>query len=120
MDHVCIAFPVKPGMTDRARSFMRRLDSDRHAEFDASERRIGISKELWFLASLAAGDHMVGYMEANDFGAAMGAFVASRDPFDQWFKGEMLAVTGVDLNNLPPDFKPPELLSHYEVGQAVV
>ncbi len=120
MDHVCIAFPLKPGMTDRARTFMRRLDTDRRAEFDASERRIGISKEIWFLAPLAAGEQLIGYMEAADFGAAMSGFVASRDSFDQWFKAEMLAMTGVDLNNLPPDFRPPELLSHYEAGQAVV
>jgi hypothetical protein len=29
----------------------------------------------------------------------------------------MADVTGVDLNNIPPGFAPPELLSHYDVTQ---
>jgi hypothetical protein len=29
----------------------------------------------------------------------------------------MADVTGVDLNNLPPGFAPPELLSHYDAAQ---
>jgi len=29
----------------------------------------------------------------------------------------MADVTGVDLNNIPSDFTPPELLSHYDVAQ---
>jgi hypothetical protein len=38
-------------------------------------------------------------------------FVGSRDPFDVWFKEQMLAAAGVDLNNPPADIKPAELLS---------
>ena len=41
----------------------------------------------------------------------------STDPFDLWFKKRMADVTGVDLNNIPPGFAPPELLSHYDVTQ---
>ena len=120
MDHVCFALPVLAGQTDRARAFMRQLDTNRREEFDRSERRIGISKELWFLAVLPSGDHLVGYMEAADFNRGFGAFVGSRDAFDLWFKAEMLAVTGLDLNNPPPDTRPAELLSHYETASLSV
>ena len=114
MDHVCLVLPILPGKTDEGRAFMRELDTTRMAEYDRSERAIGITKELWFLASLPGGDALVAYMEAADFGSAVGQFSASREPFDVWFKERMQAVTGVDLNNLPPDFRPPELLSRYE------
>ena len=114
MDHVCLALPVVPGKTEQARAFMRQLDSNRREEFDRSERRIGITKELWYLAQLPSGDQLIGYMEAVDFGRALEAFVGSRDAFDMWFKAEMLAVTGFDLNNPPPNTHPAELLSHYE------
>jgi len=90
------------------------------AEFDASERRIGITKELWYLAALKSGDHLIGYMESANFGQALTSFVGSREPFDVWFKEEMLAVTGVDLNNPPADLAPAELLSHYEAESAQV
>ena len=116
MDHVCLALPVLPGKSADARAFMRQLDRERRAEFDQSERRIGITKEPWYLAQLPSGDHLIGYMEAVDFGRALQAFVMSRDAFDMWFKAEMLAVTGVDLNNPPADMRPPELLSHYEAA----
>jgi hypothetical protein len=115
MDHICMALPVLPGKTAEARTFLQQLDGPRRSEFDASERRIGITKELWYLAKLASADHLIAYMEAADFGAALQGFVASRDPFDMWFKAQMQTVTGVDLNNPPADMAPAELVSHYDV-----
>lgn len=120
MDHVCLAVPVLPNKTQQTRTFLRQLDRERRGEFDRSERRIGITKELWYLARLPAGDHLIGYMEAADFNRALQAFVGSRDPFDMWFKSEMLAVTGLDLNNPPSNMQPPELLSHYEAASMSV
>ena len=117
MDHVCLVLPVLPGKSDQARVFMRELDGPRKREFDASERRIGISKELWYLAKLPAGDQLIAYIESRDFGGAVGQFSASRDAFDMWFKQQVADVTGVDMNNLPADFAPPELLSHYDVTE---
>jgi hypothetical protein len=116
MDHVCVVFPVLPGKTEDARSFMRELDGPRLAEYDKSERAIGIRKELWFLAAMPAGEALVGYMESSNFGRALGQFSASQEAFDVWFKQRMNDVTGVDFNNIPPDFRPPELLSRYEAG----
>jgi len=116
MDPVCLVMPILPGKTADARAFLRELDGPRKAEFDKSERRIGITKELWYLATVPTGDQLVGYMEAGNFGQAVAQFSASQDPFDLWFKKRMADVTGVDLNNIPPGFAPPELLSHYEVS----
>jgi hypothetical protein len=120
MDHICLAIPVLAGKSEAARAFFKQLDHERRAEFDASERRIGITKELWYLAKLPAGDHVIGYMETPDFNRAFQSFVASRDSFDLWFKQQMLAVTGLDLNNPPANMAPPELLSCYEVTAAHV
>ena len=120
MDHICLALPIVNGKTADARTFLQQLDTTRHAEFDRSEQQIGITKELWYLATLQSGDHLIGYMEAADFKRALASFVASRDPFDLWFKEQMLAVTGLDLNNPPADMAPAELLSHYEATAAEV
>jgi len=115
MDHICLAMPLLPGKAAEARAFLQQLDGVRRAEFDASERRIGIAKELWYLAKLPSGDHLIAYMESGDFGGALQGFVGSRDSFDMWFKAQMQSVTGVDLNNPPADLAPAELLSHYDV-----
>jgi len=115
MDHICMAVPLRPGKTTDARRFAQQLDGPRRPEFDASERRLGITKELWYLAPLASGDHLIAYIEAKDFGSALHSFVGSRDPFDLWFKAQLLDVSGLDLNNPPADMQPCELLSHYEL-----
>lgn len=115
MDHICLVLPIVSGKTGDARAFMKELEGPRKGEFDISERRIGITKELWYLATVPSGDQLVGYMESADFGRAVGLFSASQDPFDLWFKRRLAEVSGVDLNNIPPGFAPPELLSHYDV-----
>lgn len=114
MDQICLVLPILPGKTEAARAFQRELDTDRKADYDRSERRIGISKEVWYIASVPGGDQLIGYMESSDFNQALQQFVASRDEFDGWFKRRIAEVTGVDMDNLPPDMQLPELVSRYE------
>jgi Family of unknown function (DUF6176) len=118
MDNVCLTIPVQPGKSDAARAFLRRLDDDRRDEYARSEQRIGISKELWFMSSVADQDVLVGYMEAEDFGRALGGFSGSQDEFDMWFKSELANATGLDLND-PPEMQLPELLSNFEAAVAI-
>ena len=113
MDHVCVAFPILAGKTDEARAFQRELSEQRMAEYDRSERRIGITSEHWFIATGSGGDQLIGYMETENFAKALGQFSESRDDFDLWFKQRLADATGVDLNNPPPDMQLPELVSSY-------
>ncbi len=114
MDRVCVVFPLLPGKTADARAFQRELDTDRKADYARSEQAIGITKELWYLAPLPSGDHLVAYIESADFLRALGLFSASQDAFDAWFKQRLAEVTGLDLNSPPPGMQLPEVLSHYE------
>ncbi len=113
MDRVCLAAPVQEGKADAARAFMHDLDGSRRDDYDRSEQRIGITKEVWFLAPTPGGELLVGYIESGDFESAFGQFVASRDEFDLWFKERFADATGLDLND-PPQMELPELLSAYE------
>lgn len=114
MDQVCLVLPILPGKTEAARAFHRELDTTRKPDYDRSERRIGVVREYWFLASLPSGDHLVAYFAAEDINKALPTFVASQDEFDLWFKRSLADVTGLDLNNPPADMTLPELLSSYE------
>ncbi len=114
MDHICAVFPILPGKTEDARAFQRELDTERKADYDRSERRIGITREYWFIASVPGGDQLVVYMESQDFNHAFSLFVQSQDEFDQWFKRRLAEVSGIDLNNPPADMQLPELVSSYE------
>ena len=112
MDQICLLMPVLPGRVDDARDFMDELDRDRSTEYDRSEQRIGIDKEVWFLASAPHDVSLVAYIEAADFARALEQFSASEDEFDRWFKSRLREVTGIDLND-PPAMTLPELLSAY-------
>lgn len=113
MERTGFVLPILPGKTGPARAFMDRLETDRKQEYAASEQRIGIVREFWFLQSTPSGDLYVAYMESPDFGRALQMFSASQDPFDVWFKERLLDVTGLDLN-VPPGGPLSELLSAYE------
>jgi len=112
MDQICLVVPVLPGRTADAKDFMRELEGDRNADYQRSERRIGIVKEAWYLARTPAGDQLVAYMESPDFAKALSLFSQSRDEFDLWFKRRLADATGLDLNT-PPSAPLPELLSSY-------
>jgi len=112
MNQICLVIPITPGKSEDARNFMRELEDERKADYDQSERRIGITKEVWYLASAPGGDQFVAYMETPDFGKAPSLFSASRNEFDLWFKRRLADSTGLDLNN-PPSIRLPELLSSY-------
>ncbi len=112
MDQICLVVPVLPGKTADARDFMQQLEGDRQARYQHSERRIGITKEVWYLARTPAGDQFVAYMESPDFPKALSMFSQSHDEFDLWFKHRLADATGLDLNT-PPTAPLPELLSSY-------
>ena len=118
MQQICLVIPVQPGRADDAREFMRELEATRKGEYARSEERIGITKEVWFLAAVGDGEAMVAYMETNDFANALRLFSQSRDEFDVWFKRRLADATGVDLND-PPEMTLPELLSSYSAEPAV-
>jgi hypothetical protein len=81
---------------------MRELEGERKADYDRSERRIGITKEVWYLARTPGGDQFVAYMESGDFGRALALSSQSQDEFDLWFKRRLAGSTGLDLNTPPP------------------
>ena len=112
MDQICLVVPITPGKTEDARDFMRELEEKRKPDYDRSERRIGITKETWYLAHTPGGDQFVAYMESPDSGRALSLFSESQDEFDLWFKRRLAGSTGLDLST-PPSGPLPELLSSY-------
>lgn len=112
LQHVCLVVPILPGRSEDARAFMRELETDQREGYAASEQRIGITKEVWHLASVQGSDMLIASIETPDFASALEAFVASRDDFDLWFKRRLADATGLDLND-PPAISLPETLSVY-------
>lgn len=112
VQHVCLVIPILADRSDDARAFMRELDGARSEDYAASEQRIGITREVWHLASMPGGDALIASIESRNFESALELFSASRDDFDLWFKRRLAAATGLDLND-PPAISLPETLSVY-------
>jgi hypothetical protein len=118
MDHTCIVAPVKPGKEKALHDFYREIEGARRDDYDRSEQRLGISKEVAFSAKTDGGSVAIIYIESDDFDSAFGQFVQSQDEFDLWFKQQVLDISGLDLNN-PPEMELPKLLSVYTSRIAV-
>ena len=119
MDHICLTIPVLPGQGAGAREFMSDLEGSQRSAYAESEQRIGIEKELWFISDLGEQELLVAYMESGDFGRAFEQFVASREPFDLWFKEQLGGITGIDLNaGPPPNEMVAETLAEYKAKGA--
>jgi hypothetical protein len=118
VDYTCLVVPVLAGKEDDVRAFYEEVEA-RKEEFDRSEQRLGITKEVSWLAPVEGGNATVIYIESGDFEQAFSQFVQSQEEFDLWFKRRVLDVSGLDLNN-PPEMALPELLSVYSSKQTAL
>jgi hypothetical protein len=114
------ALPIKPGQTAAARAFAQECIGPRFADFDASERRIGIPLEHWYLQRVGGAEFFTILVDGPDLDASFAAFIASQDPFDLWFKARLAEITGVDLNVGPPAPEAfAETLAEYRVNAPI-
>lgn len=102
MATVLFALPVKSGQSDAVRAFCRECVGPRYADFDTSERRINVVAEHWYLQKTWSGEVFTFVVEGPDLDTTFASFIASKDPFDLWFKERVAALTGIDLNAGPP------------------
>jgi hypothetical protein len=113
MEYALFAIPIRAEKNDAARAFLTELEGPRKPAYAQSQQRIQVPKEIWAIQHTSNGDQFVVFFQSEDLGGAIGKFIASQDEFDVWFKGQVLDVTGVDINQLPPG-PLSEVLSVYE------
>jgi len=92
-----IVFPVLPGKKDALIAFANAISGERKAEYLASQTTV--NRESWFLQAVPGGHVCVLHFEADDIGAVFAGLAGSQEPFDVWFRAQVLDTTGVDLAN---------------------
>jgi hypothetical protein len=109
---LAFAVPILPGKTDADRAAMESCRSgERQADHAASRVRAGITRESVWIQSTPGGDVAVVLLESDDIDAAMGALATSQEPFDAWFREQVLE--DVHGMNLSEGFPPPEQVMDY-------
>ena len=79
----------------------------RHAEFDGAQTTV--TKESWFLQETPMGDFIIVHLHAPDPEKVHAGLAASDEPFDVWFKAQVLELTGIDISTPPPS-QPKQIL----------
>ena len=105
------AFPVLPGKTDQARALAEEVMGARRQQFEESQARIGATRETWCLQSTPDGDFVLVWFEAPDIDKAFASLAESSEPFEVWFRQQVLEVTGTDMAAQPEEQQPtPDVL----------
>lgn len=88
--------PILPGKTDAAKAFANTLTNERRAELDNAQTTV--TKESWFLQETPHGDFLIVYYVSPDPEQVHAALAASDEPFDVWFRSQVLDITGIDIS----------------------
>jgi hypothetical protein len=96
---IVIAFPLLPGKRPHLGRFVDALLGERRTEYTRSQ--VSVVRERWYLQSTPLGDLILVYMEVPDPKLAFSSMAASQEPFDVWFREQVLEITGVDLAQTP-------------------
>ena len=101
MAALTLVWPILPGKQEAWRRFCQALHGGRFCEYAESRRRLGITKELIWLAQTPHGDLAVVYMEAPDPERVLAQLSASDHPFDSWLRKQWRELHGLDLAQPP-------------------
>lgn len=103
MPAIAFAAPLLPGKTELERAALESCwRGERREAHQDARRRAGITKESVWLQSTPSGDLAVVYLDADDIGVALAVLATSREPFDRWFRGHVLDVHGIALEDGGP------------------
>jgi hypothetical protein len=97
--------PVLPGKAELWKKYVAEITGPRRAEFEASRKRAGLTREDVWLQHTPGGDFAVVSWEARDIGQVFHHFMTSKDPFDLWFRDRVL----VEVHGMNPAAPPPPL-----------
>ncbi len=108
--YAALALPVPGANIEALKALAGTMSGERKAEFTASQADIGIAKESWYFQATPDGNGLwIVYMEGPNPWEAMGKISSSQSAFDVWFKQQVIAINGVDLN-VPMTEAPSQLI----------
>jgi len=102
MASLASAFPILPGKAQQWKQFSQEMAGPRRSEYEASRKRLGVTREVAYLQQTPQGDLAVVYIEARDISRVFEGFGRSQEPFDIWFRQQAKEIHGLDLSQPLP------------------
>ena len=115
MPGIVLTFPILNGKEESWRRFCQELSGSRLQMYLSSRRRMGITHERMALMKTAFGATAVTTLEAPDVSLAFGKIIASRLPFDVWYRERLQELHGIKLAGYEQFAQPMPLLPNQEV-----
>jgi hypothetical protein len=95
-------FPLLPGKTEQWKRFCQEMVGPRLREYEASNKRLGITRDFASLQQTPQGDVTVVYLEAQDIPRVFEGYASSQEPFDVWYREQLKDIHGVDFSQPLP------------------
>ena len=108
MPGIILTFPIVAGKVEAWRRFCQELAGARRQSYEASRKRLVITREQMTLVENSFGAMSVTTLESPDVGWALDQIISSERPFDRWYRKQMQEFYGIKLNKydqfgqLPP------------------
>jgi hypothetical protein len=102
MSSISFVIPVLPGKEQADREWMAAMEGARRDEYLSAWKNAGVTRHAVWQQQTAGGTVDVVYLEADDISAAMQSITTSDEPFQRWFREQVLDVHGVDLTSGAP------------------
>jgi len=97
MSGIVLTFPILAGKVEAWRRFCQELSGSQRQSYEASRKRLGVTRERLALVDTAFGATAVTTMEAPNVAQALGQIIASKLPFDVWYRERLQELHGVNL-----------------------
>jgi hypothetical protein len=103
MQRIVRAFPVLPGQEKAVENLAREMTTTRAGDAAAFYRKFSVASECWFAQHTAHGMMVIAITEVADrpVDVVAAEYAESTEPFDAWFKSQILKVSGVDPSIAP-------------------
>ncbi len=97
MSGLVLTLPISPGKVEAWRRFCQELRGSRRQAYEASRRRLGVTRERLALVENPFGSTSVTTIEASDVNWTVSEMIRSGEPFECWYRERLQDLHGVNL-----------------------
>jgi hypothetical protein len=97
MPGMVLTLPIAASKVEAWRRFCQELSGSRLPQYEASRRRLGITRERLALVQNHFGACAVTTLEASDLSSALAELIGSDRPFESWYRDRLQDLHGVNL-----------------------
>lgn len=101
MASIGFALPVLAGKAEQRNHFSQEIVGPRRSEFEASRKRLGITRHATYLQQTPQGELVIVYIETQDLARMFEGMRTSQEPFDVWVREQMKDIHGADFSQTP-------------------